>query len=219
MQGLTLIIGNKNYSSWSLRPWLFLKHFNIPFTEKRVTLFTPYTKSQLARYNSDFKVPVLLDGEHTVWDSLSILEYLSEQYVELAGWPQDSHARAHARSISSEMHSSFSHVRNEMPMNCRRQFSNINFSDEAKREVERIRQLWRGCREQYQSEGKWLFGQFSIADAMFAPVVLRFSGYNIPLDGLELEYMEHVLAHPAIMEWIEAGKRETEVIAEDEIDI
>ena len=217
MSDLKLIIGNKNYSSWSLRPWIFMKHYEVDFEEKRVPLFTDTTNDELSPYNSDFKVPVLKDGDLLVWDSLSILEYVSEQYVSGCGLPKDKNARALARSISAEMHSSYFNVRNEMPMNCRKQFTDFKISQAAQLEVDRIVGLWRRCRSEFASEGEWLSGNYSIADAMFAPIVLRFNGYNIALKGIEQEYVNQVLNQPAIKEWIEAGKLETEVIEEDEI--
>jgi glutathione S-transferase len=217
MTTLTLIIGNKNYSSWSLRPWIFMKHLNLEFTEKRIPLFTETTDQELEPYFSDYKVPVLLDDDVTVWDSLAILEYLSENYLNSKGWPENVKVRALARSVSAEMHSSFVNVRSEMPMNCRKTFHNIRLSDAAAREVERIKTLWRTCRTEYGGQGEWLFGQYSIADAMYAPIALRFAGYSISLTGIEKAYVESVLAHPNINQWIEAGKAEKEVIAEDEI--
>lgn len=219
MSGLTLVIGNKNYSSWSLRPWFFMKQHGLEFTEKRVALFTPNTDAELERYGSDYKVPILVDGELTVWDSLAILEYLSEKHLNGGGWPGDEAARALARSISCEMHSSFTHVRGEMPMNCRKRFSGIKLSAEAEREIERIQSLWQQCRTRFGANGEWLFGQFSIADAMYAPIALRFDGYGVPMDDGAREYVQTVLNQAPIMEWIEAGKRETEVIEEDEIAI
>ncbi|MGD8925841.1 MAG: glutathione S-transferase, partial [Thioalkalispiraceae bacterium] len=143
MSDLILILGNKNYSSWSLRPWVFMKQMGISFQEKRVALFTETTNAELAEYDSDFKVPVLKDDELLVWDSLAILEYLSEKHLAGKGLPQDEKARATARSVCAEMHSSFVNVRNEMPMNCRRTFHGVKFSAEALREVERIKYLWR----------------------------------------------------------------------------
>ena len=217
MTELSLIFGNKNYSSWSLRPWIFLKHNNINFEEKRIALFTDTTEEELSQYNSDFKVPVLQDGDLIVWDSLSILEYISEKYLDSNGWPINPKARALARSVSSEMHSSFTNVRNELPMNCRKKFHNIRLTSEAEKEVERIISLWRQCRNEYGSEGEWLFGKYSIADAMYAPIALRFDGYSIPLEGVENDYVRSVLNHPSIIEWVEAGKEESEVIEEDEI--
>lgn len=218
MSKLLLVVGNKNYSSWSLRTWIFLRHNKVDFEEKRVPLFTETTEQELAEYNSDYKVPVLKDGDLVVWDSLSILEYLSEVYLENRGWPDDRNARAIARSISSEMHSSFFSIRNELPMNCRRKFETIQLSQGAEREIERIKALWRQCRTEYGGSGQWLFGAYSIADAMFAPVALRLNGYSIPLSGIEAEYVQSVLKHPGIVEWVEAGKSETEVLEADEID-
>ena len=218
MSKLTLIIGNKNYSSWSLRPWVLMKHHQLNFVEKRVALFTETTDQVLSEYHSDFKVPILQDDELVVWDSLSILEYISEQHLQNRGWPADKNARAIARSISAEMHSSYSSIRNELPMNCRKKFSNIELSEDAQRELARIKELWRKCRSEFGSGGEWLFGEYSIADAMFAPIALRLNGYSIHLAGVEQSYVTSVLRHPAIVEWMEAGKLETEVIEADEIE-
>lgn len=217
MSDLTLIIGNKNYSSWSLRPWIFLKQNNILFNEKRVVLSTDTTDEELAPYNTDGKVPVLLDGDFVTWDSLAILEYLSEKYLNNSGWPTAEKARATARSVSAEMHSSFMNVRNELPMNCRKSFDKIQLSTNAEHEIKRIKSLWRDSRRQFGDNKQWLFGDYSIADAMFAPIALRFHGYNIPLEGIEKDYVNSVLNQPFIIEWIEAGKKEKEVIEEDEI--
>ncbi|MES9837410.1 MAG: glutathione S-transferase family protein [Candidatus Thiodiazotropha sp.] len=213
----TLVIGNKNYSSWSLRPWLFLRHHNMEFTEKRVSLFVDTTEQALAEYDSDYKVPVLKDGDLVVWDSLSILEYISEAYLDGGGWPVEREARSVARSVSAEMHSSYFNLRNELPMNCRKSFKNIALSRQAQRETERVKALWRRCRREYGREGEWLFGDFTIADAMFAPVAMRFSGYGIPLQGVEAKYVQSVLGHAGMIEWIEAAGEETEIIEADEI--
>lgn len=219
MSDLTLIIGNKNYSSWSLRPWLLMQHFGLTFNEQRVALYTDTTDNELAAYQSDFKVPVLQDGELIVWDSLAIMEYVSETYLHSAGWPQEPEARAIARSVSNEMHSSFMHVRNEMPMNVRKHFHGHTLSPEAEREVERIKTLWQRCRTNYGSAGEWLFGEFSIADAMYAPIALRFDGYGVPLAGIAAGYVQSVLDHPAVLAWIEAGKAEREIIQEAEVQL
>lgn len=219
MSKLTLIIGNKNYSSWSLRPWVFLKQNQIEFEEKRVALFTQKTDQELAEYNSDSKVPILKDGDLVVWDSMSILEYISEKYMNSNGWPAETEARAFARSVCCEMHSSFFALRNELPMNCRKTFKNVSLSSDAEREIVRVRKLWRQCRARFGAEGEWLFGQYSIADAMFAPVALRFAGYSIALEGVEADYLQSVLNQACIVDWIEAGKKEKEVIAEDEIEV
>ncbi len=215
----TLIIGNKNYSSWSLRPWLLLRHFDIDFDERRVPLFTDTTDATLEPYFSDFKVPILLDGERLAWDTLAICEYLSETRLDGAGWPTDVGARAFARSVSAEMHSSFVHLRDALPMNCRKRFSGIALSDDALREIERVKVIWRRCRNEFGATGNWLFGEFSIADAMYAPVALRFDGYAIPLEGIEKAYVDRMLAHPAIVEWMAAGSAETEIIEMDEIQV
>ena len=195
-----------------------MKQNKIAFEEVRVALSTDTTAEELSQYGSGSKVPVLRDGDLIVWDSLSILEYLSEQYLAAGGWPADAHARAMARSISAEMHSSFQGVRNELPMNCRKKFQGIQLSALAEGEIERIKSLWRNCRNEISAEGEWLFGKYSIADAMFAPIALRFEGYSIPLAGVEGDYVRSVLGQPCITEWIAAGKREREVIEEDEID-
>jgi len=217
MSTLTLIIGNKNYSSWSLRPWVFMKQNQIEFEEKRIPLFTETTNDQLAQYGSDFKVPVLQDGALLVWDSLSILEYVSEKYLMSNGWPSDEKARAVARSVSAEMHSSFVNVRNELPMNCRKKFQNMTLSVQAADEIERIKLLWRKCRTEFGGGGEWLFGKYSIADAMYAPIAVRFEGYSIPLAGIEKDYVQNILKQPCIAEWIAAGNAEREIIEEDEI--
>ncbi|MEZ5541486.1 MAG: glutathione S-transferase family protein [Pseudomonadota bacterium] len=218
MPDLTLIIGNKNYSSWSLRPWLFMRHFGLDFTERRVALFTDTTERELAPWFSDGKVPILLDGDLVVWDSLAILEYLSERHLNGRGWPTDSGARAMARAISAEMHSSFGQVRSELPMNCRRRFRDVPLSAAALREIERVKAIWCRCRTDHGRDGDWLCGQFSIADAMYAPVALRFFGYTVALDGIAAAYVDTVLADPHVRAWMAAGETEAEVIAEDELD-
>lgn len=219
MPPLTLVIGNKNYSSWSLRPWLFLRDAGVPFEENRVSLFVETTAEALAPYRSNGKVPVLLDGDQVVWDSLAILEYVSEVYLDGRGWPADRAARAFARCLAAEMHSGFMAMRNELPMNCRRHFPGYALSPAVQKDVSRMKDLWRRARETFGGHGPWLFGAFSIADAMIAPVVLRFVGYDVPVEGIEKAYVDTMLGHPALTEWIAAGKAETEIIAEDEVDL
>ena len=197
---------------------MFMRHFGIAFSEKRIPLLTATTDTELAPYFSDYKVPVLRDGNLIIWDSLSILEYVSESYLDAGGWPSDPRARAVARSVSAEMHSSFMNVRNELPMNCRKTFHGVALSAEAEKEVERIRQIWQRCRSTFGAGGAWLFGGFSIADAMYAPVALRFAGYSIPSTGPEEVYVRTMLGHPAIVEWMAAGKQETEIIEMYEIE-
>lgn len=215
----TLIIGNKNYSSWSLRPWIWMKQVGIEFDEKRVALFTEDMDEQLAPYFSNSKVPVLQNNDLTVWDSLAILEYLADKHPERHGWPDDRKARAVARSISAEMHSSFPDLRSQLPMNCRKHFDGFTISPEVENDIERIRGIWKYCRQEYGQSGPWLFGDFSIADAMFAPVVLRFKGYDVPLENTAHDYVETMYHNPFITEWITAGCAESEVIEMDEIEV
>jgi len=219
MSKLTLIIGNKNYSSWSLRPWIFMKQTHIEFAEKRIALYTDSADQETAEYFSDFKVPVLMDGDLVVWDSLAILEYLSENYLDGAGWPRDIRARAIARSVSAEMHSSFANMRKELPMNCRRKFTDFTCSAAAQHDIQRIKAIWHKCRTDYGDQGDWLFGEYSIADAMFAPVVSRFETYGIELNALEQAYAQNTLNNPHIMQWMEAGRQEKEIIEASEIKI
>ncbi len=213
---LKLIIGNKNYSSWSLRPWFFMKQMGLPFVEHRVALYEAESDSKLEAYFSNYKVPVLQNDALIVWDSLAIMEYLSDTHLDNRGWPQASEIRAVARSISAEMHSSFTALRSALPMNCRKQFQNFDLTTDVQKDIRRIEQIWRYCRQRYSQAGGWLFGDFSIADAMFAPVVLRFQGYGVPLDAVAKEYMQWVMTNTHLQDWVEAGRCETEVIAEDE---
>ena len=212
MSELTLVIGNKNYSSWSLRPWIYMKKKGIKFTEKRIALHMENTTKLLEPYFSGYKVPVLIDDGLLIWDSLAILEYLAEKYPDHNGWPNNSNARATARSVSAEMHSSFSALRNELPMNCRKKFRNFALTSKVLNDIERIRDVWRYCKKTYGQKGPWLFGEFCIADAMFAPVVIRFEGYDVPLEGVEKEYVQLVINDPFLIEWIDAGKQEKEII-------
>lgn len=217
MSELTLIIGNKNYSSWSLRPWFWMRYHNIDFKEVRVPLFTEHTNAQLKKYYSNYKVPVLLDGDFIVWDSMAILEYLAEKFPQFKGLPDEREDRAMVRSVCAEMHSSFSAMRAELPMNCRKTFSDIKLSSSAREDIERITALWRYFRRRYEHRGPWLFGDFSIADAVFAPVVIRFKGYNIELSEIEREYADYLYTQNTLIEWCQAGKEEHEIIAMDEI--
>ncbi|MES9859165.1 MAG: glutathione S-transferase family protein [Sedimenticola sp.] len=216
MSDLTLVIGNQNYSSWSLRPWLFLRHHQIPFSCRKVSLFVETTAADLTPYFSDAKVPVLHDEELEVWDSLAILEYLAEHFPEKQGWPKASATRAVARAVSAEMHSSFFDLRRELPMNCRHRFPGFKPTGAAQRDIHRVQNIWRLCREMYGEEGPWLFGNFSVADCMFAPVVLRLISYEVALDDVAREYTETLYSSAAIQEWVAASKSETQVIKEDE---
>ncbi|MEH6651344.1 MAG: glutathione S-transferase family protein [Motiliproteus sp.] len=214
MSELQLVIGNKNYSSWSLRPWLVLKQLHVEFEEIRIPLFTDNFKQQIRQYSEAEKVPILKTSELTVWDSLSICEYLAEQHPHL--WPDHPADRALARSAVAEMHSGFTALRHELPMNCRAQQRSLNYSDAAAADLNRIQSLWQQCKSQSQQPGPWLFGRFGIIDAFFAPVVIRCNAYKIPLSELAQGYLKTQLANPDLQQWIDAGKAESEVIEEEE---
>jgi glutathione S-transferase len=213
---MKLIIGNKNYSSWSLRPWLLLNHFNLAFEEIRIPLDTPEFTSTLAQYSAAGKVPVLQDKGIEIWDSLAICEYISEQYLDGKGWPADALARAQARSASAEMHSSFMAVRSSMPMNCRSSRI-ISISSEADKEIKRIDQLWSQLRGNYGNNGDYLFGEFSIADCMFAPMVSRFNSYLPELGETSQHYVKTVINNSAMQQWYEQAAMETEVLEREEV--
>ena len=209
---MTLVIGNKNYSSWSLRPWLFLKHHGIPFEEIRIPLYREDSKARLSRYSPSGKVPVLRDDDVTVWDSLAILEYLADRFPETRAWPSDPAARAQARSITAEMHAGFVALRTHCSMNCRRPPTAKAVPEAVKEDVARIVSIWHDCRGRHGAAGSWLFGDFSIADAMYAPVALRFHTYRLSEDPVAGAYVSTVLGHPAMAEWMAAGREEVEVI-------
>ncbi|KAM3106808.1 glutathione S-transferase family protein [Phormidesmis sp. 146-33] len=214
MMALTLIIGNKNYSSWSLRPWLAMKQFDLSFAEILIPLYSPKSKAKILQHCPDGngKVPILLHQNRTVWDSLAIFEYLSEMFPERSWWPGDPMARAVARSISAEMHSGFLALRQQMPMNCRATLPGKGMTSEVQADIDRVTTIWRNCRETYGGDGSLLFGRFTIADAMFAPVVLRFRTYQVALDAVCQAYVKAVLALPAMQEWLEAAHTEAETI-------
>jgi glutathione S-transferase len=211
---LKLVIGNKNYSSWSMRPWLALRAGNIPFEEIFIPLYTddPADKDRILSFTRSGKVPCLIDGDVTVWDSLSIIEYVAERFPQAKLWPDDRAARAHARSISAEMHSGFLPLRNECGMNLHRPVGSIALSADARANVARVDQIWSECRTRYGKSGPFLFGAFGAADAMFAPVVHRFRTYAVDVGPLAKAYMETMLALPAFAEWTRAGLAETLVI-------
>ena len=199
---MLLVIGNKNYSSWSLRPWLAMKLLGLPFEEKRIPLYGPESKREILRYSPAGRVPVLHDGATVVWDSLAILEYLAERYPQL--WPADAARRAKARSISAEMHSGFGKLREHMGMNVRKRYPGKGRTPEVTADIERIQAIWD------EAQGPFLFGAFTAADAMYAPVVLRFRTYDVAVR--KKAYRDAMLALPAMREWIEAAERETESI-------
>jgi glutathione S-transferase len=208
---LTLVIGNKNYSSWSMRPWLALRASNIPFEEVFIPLYTdnPADKARILSFSRAGKVPALVDGDITVWDSLAIIEYLAERFPDAKLWPADRAMRAHARSISAEMHSGFMALRNECGMNLHRPVGPVSLSADAKANIARVEEIWRDCRQRYGKGGPFLFGAFGGADAMYAPVVHRFRTYAIEVGAEASAYMETMMALPAFREWTEAGLAET----------
>tara|TARA_R110001599_G_scaffold64023_3_gene179316 strand:- start:977371 stop:978084 length:714 start_codon:yes stop_codon:yes gene_type:complete len=209
--GLKLVIANKNYSSWSMRPWLVMKAFNIPFQEIRVWLDHADTWQQIARYSAAGRVPILLSGETVIWDSLAICEYLAEQFPEKKMWPQDVAARALARSICAEMHAGFAGLRSAMGMNIRASFPGRGRTMEAQADIARISEIWENCFALSDSDA-FLFGEFSIADAYFAPVVMRFITYDVALAPTLNAYVARVTTHPAVAQWVSAAKLETEHI-------
>jgi glutathione S-transferase len=213
-----LVIGNKNYSSWSLRPWLLLKVFNLPFEEIKIPLYQNQSQQKILSYSAAGKVPIYISGETKIWDSMAICETIAEQHPKLHCWPANEEDRAWARSISNEMHSGFSELRNKLPMNCRKHIIVSGIDQALQRDIDRICEIWQQCRQQFASQGDFLFGKFSIADAMYAPVVLRFNSYGIGVSEIQQEYMENILQLPAMQEWIAAGIVEEEYLAGSEID-
>ena len=207
-----LIIGNKNYSSWSLRAWLLLREAGIEFEEHRIVLDVATTAAELAKYCPGATVPVLQLGDLAIWDSMAIAETAAERWPDAQLWPQDADARAYARSICAEMHSGFSTLRSCMPMNCRAMGRKVPLPDELTREIDRIIAIWSVCHQQYSGDNEWLFGGFSVADAMFAPVVLRFRTYGINLPESAGFYPRRLLQSDAMQEWLAAAETEIEVI-------
>ena len=209
MSKITLVIGNKNYSSWSLRAWLSLKQGGVEFSEVKILLDTPTTYKDIRRYSPTGRLPVLLDGDLTVWDSLAICEYAADKFAKWL-WPENLEARAIARSISAEMHSGFPQLRQNMPMDCHSRYPGEGRKPEVEAEIERIKTVWRECRKKYSGEGDFLFGNFTIVDAMFAPVVSRFVTYGVKLESAEKTYANSILALPAMQEWLADAAEEAD---------
>ncbi|MES2017566.1 MAG: glutathione S-transferase family protein [Pseudomonadota bacterium] len=208
--GLTLVIGNKNYSSWSMRPWVAMTAFGIPFSEVRVLLDRPETATQIAEFSAAGRVPVLIAGDITIWDSLAICEYLAEQFQEKHMWPQDVAARAMARSVVAEMHSGFAGLRTAMSMDIRRHLPGRGRTPEAQGDIGRISEIWEECMSRF-GHHQFLFGDFSIADAFFAPVVMRFRTYGVALAPALQAYCDRMQAHPAVARWVSEALAETEM--------
>lgn len=211
-----LIIGNKNYSSWSLRAWLLLREAGIDFDEHRILLDTESTRAEIAAFCGGRTVPILQLGDLTVWDTLAIAETVAERWPDKKLWPSEPAARAHARSISAEMHSGFAVLRECMPMNCRAMGRRIALPDALTDDIDRVIAIWSACHRDFGGDNGWLFGDFSIADAMFAPVVLRFRTYGINLPESALFYPRRLLQSTVMQEWLAAAETEIEVIGREE---
>lgn len=205
---LTLVIGDKRVSSWSLRPWLALRHSGIPFEEILVSLDLPDSAAQIRKHSPSGRVPVLKDGSLTIWDSISICEYVAEKFPEKRLWPADAAARAFARSMCAEMHSGFQNLRSQFWFNCVGEMAIARPATETARDIARIEELWGAARARWGKGGPFLFGAFTNADAFYAPVVSRFRTYNVRLGRAAKEYCETILALPAMTEWIAGARAE-----------
>jgi glutathione S-transferase len=204
---LQIVIGSKNYSSWSLRPWLALAHHNVTFEEIFIPLDQPETREHILRHSPAGKVPILIDGVAKIWESIAILVYLGDKFPEFGLWPKDAEARAHALSISSEMHAGFVNLRRACPMNLRRK-QKIALTAEVKADVQRITKMWNEARKKYGKGGDFLFGGFSAADCMYAPVATRIRSYEIPVDKVSAAYVDAIYALPAFRKWYDAAMTE-----------
>lgn len=216
----TLLIANKNYSSWSLRAWLVLRHAGIDFDEQQVLLGHADTKARIAALSPSGKVPALKDGALVVWDSLAICEYLAEKCVlekNIALWPADPRARAVARAVSAEMHSGFQTLRSSLPMNLRAVARKVDMTPQILADIDRIEHLWADCRARFGEGGPWLFGHWSIADAMYAPVATRFVTYGVERAGVVDDYIGAVFGDAAFQEWRQAALAEDEILAGNEV--
>ena len=217
----TLVLGNKNYSSWSLRPWLLLRQFDVPFAEEVLPLDTPEFAGRIAAYSGAARVPVLVDEGRRIWDSLAICEYANERWLGGAGWPADLDRRALARSAAAEMHSGLGAMRAQLPMSVRRRPNAYRWDAAAQRDIDRVQALWRTLRaaagDGPDSRGDFLLGEFGIVDAMFAPVCVRFRAYGPAVDATAAAYMAAIFALPAFRAWEAAALAETAVLAADEL--
>lgn len=213
---LTLVIGNRNYSTWSLRAWLFLAVHEVDFKTLRLPLDTEEFARRIGDYSPSRTVPVLLDGERRIWDSLAICEYAAESLPGIQAWPEAADARAWARSVCCEMHAGFVALRREMPMNCRARGRHVTPCEATRRDIARILEIWTEARAAHAADGPWLFGQFTIADAMFAPVAMRFLTYSVAIPAAAEAWVQTLLAHPAMVDWLNAAAAEPEVIPGDE---
>jgi glutathione S-transferase len=215
---LHLIIGNKNYSSWSFRPWLAMKVAGIAFDETVISLEAQDFKARVTAISKAGRVPVLVDGDAHIWESLAILEYLAEKFPAAGLWPQPAGARAQARAVASEMHAGFMPLRRHLPMNMARPVKTRALDDGAVADVARVDAIWSVCRTKFGGGGAFLFGSFGAADAMYAPVVSRFHTYAVEVSAAAREYMRAMMAPPAWREWRDAARREPWVLPHDEVD-
>ncbi|HEY6996238.1 MAG TPA: glutathione S-transferase family protein [Xanthobacteraceae bacterium] len=215
---LKLVIGNKNYSSWSFRPWIAMKVAGIAFEEEVISLDAADFKQRVSKVSGTGKVPALADGGVKVWESLAILEYLGETFPQARLWPADPAARAHARAIAAEMHAGFVPLRRHLPMNMWRPVIRRELTPEARANVRRIEDMWTDCRTRFGAGGPFLFGGFGAADAMYAPVVSRFHTYAVDIGPMARAYMDAVMALPAWQQWRTAALGEPWVLPEDEVD-
>jgi glutathione S-transferase len=213
---LQLVIGNKNYSSWSMRPWVLLRQAQIAFEEIQLKFDHDVRVIGIEKYSAAGKVPVLLVDGEAVWDTLAIAETAAEMFPHKQLWPADAAARRVARSACAEMHSGFQALRGKMPMNIRGRYPGKGLTPESRKDIERVVALWRDCRARFGSGGKLLFGGFSIADAFYAPVVMRFQTYGVELPPDAREYCEALKALPGVRDWIEAARSETDFVPADE---
>ena len=209
---MKLVIGNKNYSSWSLRPWLLLRHAGIAFDEVKLSFNSPAFKRDALSFGPTGKVPVLIDGDVTVWDTLAIAEYVAEKFPDRSLWPRESKLRAEARAICAEMHSGFQSLRNLMGMNVSANLAGRGWNIEVQRDIDRIGAIWSGLRARHAGAGLFLFGHFTVADAYYAPVVSRFNTYRPALPEAVTAYMETILALPAMREWFTGATNEDEFV-------
>ena len=208
---LKLVIGSKNFSSWSLRGWLALEHVGAPYEEILISFGDPDWRERIRRHSPSGKVPYLIDGALGIWDSLAIVEYLHEKFPAAQLWPRDAATRAHARSVVAEMHSGFAALREHMPMDLQENAPGKGHVPAALADAARVMEIWRDCRSRHAAAGPYLFGAFSAADCFYAPVVFRFLSYGVPLDATARAYCDALLAHPSVKKWRAAGLQEPHV--------
>jgi glutathione S-transferase len=217
MPDLTIYLGNKNYSSWSLRPWLVLKQTTVAFSEVVIPLYQPTSRETVLKYSPSGRVPALRHGDITVWESLAICEYLAESFPTFDLWPKDPAPRAVARAVSAEMHAGFRALREQLPMNIRSSFPGRAITPEVQADINRVMAIWRDCRARFgDGRGAFLFGHFTVADAMYAPIVTRFRTYRIELERDAEAYCDAIMGLPAMQEWIAAASNEPMIVEQFE---